>query len=112
MALPELPASDGSPSAAPTLSACPICGSRLLQLVDAEPHPPGGWNTLLECPECWAVIDEWMDDDAIEAFDREFDDGVRALVDELRRLTEEHMREQVERFACALQADAILPEDF
>jgi hypothetical protein len=110
--VPELPAPEGARSVTSPLSACPLCGSRLVQLVDAEPHPPGGWNALLECPECWAVMDEWMDDDAIEAFDHAFDDGVRSLVDELRRLTAEHMREEVERFACALQAGAILPEDF
>jgi hypothetical protein len=92
--------------------ACPACGSRLLQLVDAEPHPPGGWNALLECPECWSLIDEWMDDAAIEAFDRDFDDGVRALVEELRRLTRTHMCEEVARFTAALHADAVLPEDF
>ena len=51
-----------------------------------------------------------MDDDAIEAFDHAFDDGVRALVDELRRLTAEHMREEVERFACALQATKRNPD--
>ncbi|MDQ6915142.1 MAG: hypothetical protein M3155_04945 [Actinomycetota bacterium] len=92
--------------------ACPECGSRLLQLLDAEPCPPGGWNALLECPECWAVADRHLADHVIEEFDRCFDDGIRTLVEELRRMTAEHMREEVQRFAAALHADAILPEDF
>ena len=111
-AAPERPTREVPATTTGAPCACPTCGSRLLQLVNAEPHAPGGWNALLECPECWSVVDEWMDDAEIEAFDREFDDGVRAMVSELRRLTEEHMREDVERFTVALRADAILPEDF
>jgi hypothetical protein len=92
--------------------ACPECGSRLLQLVDAEPHPPGGWNAQLECPECWATAERHLDDDTVEEFDRCFDDGIRVLVEELRRMTAQHMLDEIEHFAAALHADAILPEDF
>jgi hypothetical protein len=104
-----------APERAATTTApvyCPVCRSRLLQLLDAEPHPPGGWDVVLECPECWSLIEEHLDDHEVEDFDREFDEGTRQLVEELRRLTAQHMLEDVERFLVALQADAIHPMDF
>ena len=114
--MPESPANQPLPEAVPGSAeapiACPCCGSRLVQLVDAEPHAPGGWDTVLECPECWTAIDEHLEDEAMEDLDRAFDDGVRAVVAELRRMTFRNMLEDVERFAAALRADAILPEDF
>jgi hypothetical protein len=113
LSMAEHPASQ--PAALPLHAdplSCPECGSRLLQLVDAEPHPPGGWNAVLECPECWATADRHLGDDTIEEFDRCFDDGIRMLVDQLRRMTAEHFLDDVERFIAALRADAILPEDF
>jgi hypothetical protein len=100
------------PPAAVEAMACPVCESRLLQLADAEPHPPGGWNVVLECPECWTTGELRLDDGGMEAFDEHFDDGIRAMIDELRRLSTESMLEDVQRFVGALQADAILPEDF
>ena len=106
------PVRKAAPACAEAPIACPRCGSRLVQLVDAEPHPPGGWDALLECPECWTTIDEHLEDDAMEDFDRGFDDGVRAVIAELRRMTVSNMLDDVERFAAALRADAILPEDF
>jgi hypothetical protein len=106
------PLPEAAPNSAQALMACTCCGSRLLQLVDAEPHAPGGWDALLECPECWTAVDQHLEDDAMEDFDRAFDDGVRELVAELRRMTFRNMLEDVERFVAALQADAILPEDF
>jgi hypothetical protein len=107
---PERPVSASTTTTAPL--SCPVCHSRLLQLLDAEPHLPGGWDVLLECPECWSLIEEHLDDHEVDDFDREFDEGTRQLVEELRRLTAEHMREDVDRFLAALEADAIQPMDF
>lgn len=107
--VPQPPA--GAPASTCPLS-CPVCHSRLLQLLDAEPHPPGGWDVVLECPECWTLLEEHLADREVEDFDREFDEGTRQLVEALRRLVAEHMREDVDRFLAALEADAIQPMDF
>src|SRR2546423_2835267 len=97
---PEHPAREPRIAAVEPL-LCPVCGSHLLQLLDAEPHAPGGWDVVLECPECWSILEDHLEDLEIEAFDRDFDDGMHVIVDELRRLTVEQMRQDVERFAGA-----------
>jgi hypothetical protein len=47
-----------------------------------------------------------------EAFDRALDAEAASLRYALAQLEHEHMQEHIERFAAALDADAILPEDF
>jgi len=111
----EIPAPERPAGAVPSTTtplSCPVCRSRLLQLLDAEPHPPGGWDVVLECPECWSVIEDHLDDHEVDDFDREFDEGTRLLVEQLRRLTAQHMLEDVQKFLVALEADAIHPMDF
>ena len=44
--------------------------------------------------------------------DEALDRGTESVLDDLDVLTRANMEEQIERFAAALQADQILPEDF
>jgi hypothetical protein len=48
----------------------------------------------------------------VEAFDEELDRGNDALARDYKRLMRANMADEVERFVGALEADAILPEDF
>ena len=50
--------------------------------------------------------------DTVETFDEELDRGADALARDYRRLMRANMVEEIDRFAAALEADAILPEDF
>ena len=53
-----------------------------------------------------------FDQDTVETFDEELDRGADALAQDYRRLVRANMADEVERFTRALDADAILPEDF
>ena len=48
----------------------------------------------------------------VEAFDEELDRGADALARDYKRLMRANMAEEIERFVGALEAGAILPEDF
>ena len=52
------------------------------------------------------------DQATVDRFDETLDNGTELLVRDLRRLVQANMEEEAERFAAALDADAILPEDF
>ena len=53
-----------------------------------------------------------FDQDTVERFDEELDRGTDNLVEDLKRLIRANMEEEIDRFAEALSADHILPEDF
>ena len=50
--------------------------------------------------------------ETVEAFDEELDRGSDALARDYKRLMRANMAEEIDRFVGALDADAILPEDF
>jgi hypothetical protein len=108
---------DDAPAAAAAtaetgLHVCPECRSHLVAPVAWEQAGPREWAVTLECPNCEWWDADLFDEDAIERFDEELDRGTEALVRDLLRLTRANMEDDVERFAAALRADAILPEDF
>jgi hypothetical protein len=70
------------------------------------------WEVLLRCPNCeWSELGVY-DQATVDRFDETLDNGTELLVRDLRRLVQANMEEEAERFAAALDADAILPEDF
>jgi hypothetical protein len=70
------------------------------------------WEVLLRCPNCeWSELGVY-DQTTVDRFDETLDNGTEVLVRDLRRLVQANMEEEAERFAAALDADAILPEDF
>jgi hypothetical protein len=71
-----------------------------------------GWRVLLRCPSCGWQSEEVLDAVALDRLDEELDRGTEQLMDALARLTEQNMREYLDRFATALASDAILPSDF
>jgi hypothetical protein len=94
------------------LHSCPECESGLVYPIAWEESGREHWSIELRCPACeWrggGTFPQRLADD----FDEELDRGTAALVHDLDRLTRANMAEEVERFAHALEADAIAPMDF
>ena len=67
---------------------------------------------MLHCPDCDTCREGVFSQTTVEAFDEELDRGTDALARDYKRLVRANMSEEVDRFVGALQADAILPEDF
>ena len=110
-------AGDEAPAAAPVdpehnPHVCGACRSHLVQPVEWHPAGTSHWELELRCPEC-----EWggtgvYDNETIARFDEELEAGAEQLLADLRDLTRTNLEDEAERFAAALAADHILPEDF
>ena len=107
----EAPA-ERSDTAERELHVCANCDSRLVYPVQWEEAGSKSWNVTLRCPEC-----EWTEagvfsQDQCDRFDDELESGTEALGRDYKRLVTANMSEEIDRFAAALRADAILPVDF
>jgi len=94
------------------LHACPACESELVQPEWWEEAGDGAWRVALRCPECEHRHAGVYAQSAVDAYDERLDDGADELTAAYRRLVRENLAYELERFAGALQADALLPEDF
>ena len=103
-----------SPAVEPdqALHSCSSCGSNLVYPVSWEESGDNAWAVSLRCPECEGRRDGVFNQNSVEAFDEELDLGTDALTADYRRLCRANFAEEIDRFVAALQADAILPEDF
>ena len=63
-------------------------------------------------PELRVERGRHLDQATVDRFDEQLDLGTDALVKDLRRMVQANMEAEAERFAAALEANAILPEDF
>lgn len=94
------------------LHVCRECEQSLVYPTEWEEASDTHWNVDLRCPNCeWHTTGTYAQD-VVDRFDEELDRGTEALVRDLKRLTRANMEDEVDRFLRALQADAILPEDF
>jgi hypothetical protein len=94
------------------LSLCPECDRDLVYPVDWEEASATHWEVELRCPNCeWSEVGKF-DQATVDKFDEQLDLGTEALVKDLRRLVQANMEAEADRFAAALAANAILPEDF
>ena len=94
------------------LHICPECDRDLVYPVDWEEASMTHWEVVLRCPNCeWTEVGTY-DQATVDRFDEHLDLGTEALVRDLRRLVQANMEEEADRFAAALEANAILPEDF
>jgi hypothetical protein len=94
------------------LHVCPSCNSGLVYPTDWAPASERQWHVALRCPEC-----EWngggrYTQEVVDRLDEALDRGTESVLDDLNVLTRANMEDQIERFASALQAGQILPEDF
>jgi hypothetical protein len=94
------------------LHVCPDCRSDLVYPVAWEEADETHWSITLRCPNC-----EWGEDgvyaqEGCDRFDDELERGTDALTRDYKRLMAANLAEEIDRFAEALDADAILPMDF
>jgi hypothetical protein len=94
------------------LHVCIECASELVYPVRWEESGSENWSVLLHCPNCEVYREGVFAQGTVEAFDEELDRGSDALERDYKRLLRANMEEELERFASALHADAVLPEDF
>jgi hypothetical protein len=94
------------------LHECPECDRGLVYPVEWEEASPTQWEVLLRCPNCeWTDLGIY-DQTVVDRFDEELDRGTETLVDDLMRLQQANMEDELERFTSALASDAIWPMDF
>jgi hypothetical protein len=108
------PRAQNHPPAEPhqDLQLCLGCGSDLVGPVHWEESGPENWRVLLHCPNCDICREGIFGQHTVDAFNVALDRGMDALAREYERLARANMTEETERFLGALDADAILPEDF
>jgi predicted RNA-binding Zn-ribbon protein involved in translation (DUF1610 family) len=104
--------SDLQRSANRRLHICPECGSELVQPLEWHETQSGLWGLTLECPNCSWVTAGLFSQRQVDEFEDELEDGLAGMLEDLTRLTQANMAEEVDRFATALRVDLILPEDF
>ena len=95
-----------------SLHHCPNCSSELVQPVEWEPASGDSWSVLLRCPECEVFQAGVFSQAGLDAYDMELDRGEALLRVAYMQLAAENLAAETEAFARALEADAILPEDF
>jgi hypothetical protein len=94
------------------LHICPACESELVQPVAWAEAGDERWELTLACPNCgWSEIGTF-DRLEVEMLEDKLDDGLGEMIADLQRLTHANMVAEVDRFAAALDANLILPEDF
>jgi hypothetical protein len=70
------------------------------------------WYLLLYCPNCDVYRQGIHSQQTVDAFDEELKRGAGALARDYDWVMRANMAEEIKRFVGALNADAILPEDF
>ena len=91
---------------------CPACESELVYPVAWRSAPADHWEADLRCPNCELRETVKLEQAAAERFDEELKRGAERVKTDLGRLTEANMSAFCDRFAAALEADAIQPIDF
>jgi hypothetical protein len=94
------------------LHVCVECTSELVYPVHWDEAGPENWTVLLHCPNCDIYREGVFTQENVEDFDEELDRGGDALARDYKRLTRANMADDIDRFVGALDAGAILPEDF
>jgi hypothetical protein len=94
------------------LHVCPGCSSELVYPVAWEEADESHWSIALRCPNCEWGEDGVFDQDDCDRFDDELERGTDALTRDYKRLMTANLADEIERFAQALEVDAILPMDF
>ena len=94
------------------LHVCDHCSSSLVYPTEWDEAGPDHWRVELRCPNCEWYGEGIYDQDTVEAFDDVLDQGIDVLLGDYRALVNSNMEDEIDRFAAALAADAILPSDF
>ncbi len=94
------------------LHVCAHCDSALVQPEWWEETDGGSWLVGLRCPDCERRREGVYSQSVVDDFDERLNEGSDELTTIYRRLVRDKQIAEMERFAGALQAGAILPEDF
>lgn len=94
------------------LHVCLECDSTMVYPTDWQEAGPEHWEVELRCPNCEWCGSGTFHQDVVEAFDDELDRGIDILLSDYRALVASNMEDEIDRFAKALDAGAILPADF
>ena len=94
------------------LHVCDDCQSTLVYPTEWDEAGPDHWRVELRCPNCEWYGEGIYDQETVEAFDDVLDQGIDVLLSDYRALVNSNMEDEIDRFAAALEADAILPSDF
>ena len=94
------------------LHVCPDCESGLVQPVSWSQIADEEWELVLQCPNCWWSCEGVFSSTEVGELEEHLDAGLAEMLADLKQLSVANLAEQVERFAAALHADLILPEDF
>jgi hypothetical protein len=94
------------------LHICAECASDLVYPSEWEEAGPENWRVSLRCPNCEWTATGIFSQDCVDTFDERLDEGTEQLVSDLKQLMHANMSEEIERFVAALEAEALLPEDF
>ncbi len=94
------------------LHICGRCRSELVQPLEWGAPEGNRWQLELHCPNCGWSHQGMFDGTQLAELEERLDDGFEDLMRDLKRLRSANMTEEIERFAAALKADLILPEDF
>ena len=84
------------------------CGSELVYPVDWTEEDSWHWRILLRCPECEHPWEGVFPQSQVDALDR----GKESLLVDLLAMTHANMKEEVDFFIRAMDADLITPDDF
>jgi hypothetical protein len=103
---------DGHAPATGGLHVCPHCSSELVQPLAWSEASGDRWELALGCPNCRWCGEGVYSQQEVEALEERLDDGLADMLEDLQRLAQANMAEQMDRFIRALQSDQILPEDF
>lgn len=106
------PAAAPAPGHEEHLHLCGTCGSDLVYPLDWHEAGARHWEVTLCCPNCEWTGTGVFPTETVERFDAELDRGTESVISDLRRLMHANMEEDIERFASALHAGHIVPEDF
>ena len=108
----ERPAERFETTAPRDLHVCTNCESELVYPLQWEEADERHWHITLRCPNCeWGEDGVFAQDDC-DRFDDELERGTDALTRDYKRLMTANLADEIERFANALEVDAILPMDF
>jgi hypothetical protein len=94
------------------LHICIGCGSELVYPIEWEEAGPENWRVSLRCPNCEWTATGVFTQDLVDSFDEVLDEGTEQLLSDLKQLVQANMSDEIDRFVSALDAEALLPEDF
>ena len=94
------------------LEHCPECERDMVQPANYEPLWGDRWLISRTCPNCGWEHEGVFPHIALRNFEERLDEIDDQLWDDLIRIQRELVDDEVARFAKAVAADALLPEDF